>query len=58
MYRNTKKALHTGVGVVKGEEGGGGLGSAVLWLLAFSRGREPEFPVHCTGTRKLSNTIL
>ena len=32
------------------------LGSTVLWLLAFpGEGRNPEFPVHCIGTRKLSN---
>ena len=24
---------------------------------AFSRGKQPEFPVHCIGTRKLSNII-
>ena len=28
------------------------LGSAVLWLLAFPGGKQPEFPVHCIGTRK------
>ena len=32
-------------------------GSALLWLLAFPRGKQPKFPVHCTGTRKLSNLI-
>ena len=31
------------------------LGSAILWLLAFPAGKQPEFPVHCTGTRKLNS---
>ena len=26
--------------------------SAVLWLLAFPWGKQPEFAVHCPGTRK------
>ena len=26
--------------------------ASVLWLLAFRRGKQPEFPMHCTGTRK------
>ena len=30
-------------------------GSAVLWLLAFPRGKQLEFPAGCIGTRKLSN---
>ena len=34
------------------------LGSAVLWLLAFPGGKQPEFAVHCTGTRKLSSNLL
>ena len=50
-YGNTK-TLHTGQQTQK-------LGSAVLWLLTFpGREKQPEFPVHCTGTRKLSNLLL
>ena len=33
------------------------LGSAVLCLLAFPRGKQPYFPLHCIGTRQLSNLI-
>ena len=34
------------------------LGSAALWLLAFPEGKQHGLPVHCIGTRKLSNIIL
>ena len=43
------KTLHTGVKEK--------LGSAVLWLFAFPGGKQPEFTMHCIGTRKLSNPI-
>ena len=34
------------------------LGSAVLQLLAFPGKKHPEFPVHCTGTKKVIETNL
>ena len=34
------------------------LGSAVRWLLTFPWEKQPEFPVHCSGTRKLSYLML
>ena len=34
------------------------MSSAALWqLLTSPRGKQPEFPVHCIGTRKFSNLI-
>ena len=34
------------------------MGGAALWLLAFPREKQPEFPVHCIGTRKVIKSNL
>ena len=44
-YRNTK-TLHTGEGKKTQQKW-----VAVLWF--FAQGKQPEFPVHCIGTKRL-----